>query len=227
MLPLEDGICSEPSPRRHGWQEEQFLGSLSAWLWCWNAQGGSRGQPGLRWEGGGRRAGALFCSRRHKLCGRAEAPKLFPWAVVGARPGPPSSLEGICWTGVQQLKEQPEAPSYRSCPTPTFPSIRDTPLPFRGVSWVVSLCLREPGRVSTASSSTQLWALQLWGFPCSVGTSSRFGSCGRFFSAAWPAFALPGCAQTQCWALGSLPCLARGGGPVLPRFWLLQGQQEP
>lgn len=37
MLPLGGGICSGPSPRRHGWQEEQFLGSL----WCWKAQEGA------------------------------------------------------------------------------------------------------------------------------------------------------------------------------------------
>lgn len=75
---------------------------------------------------------------------------------------------------VQQLEEHPEALSYRSCPAPTFPSILDTPFPFHGVSWMVSLCSREPGKVGTASSSTQLQALQQWGFPCCVGTSSRF-----------------------------------------------------
>lgn len=115
---------------------------------------------------------------------------------------------------VQQLQEQPEALSYRSCPAPTFPSILDTLLPFHGVSWVVLLCLREPVRVGTASSSTQFRALQLWGLPRSVGTSCRFGSCGRFFSAAQLAFTLPGCALTQCWALGSLPCLALCAAPV-------------
>lgn len=111
-------------------------------------------------------------------------------------------------------RESPEVPSYRSCPASTFPSILDIPLPFCGVPWVVSLCLREPGRVGTASSSIQLWALQLWGLPCYVG--SRFGSRGRFFSAACLTFSLPGSALTRCWALGSLPCLARGGSPVCP-----------
>lgn len=127
--------------------------------------------------------------------------------------------------GVCARQGNPEAPSHRSCPASTFPSIPDIPLLFCGVSCVVSLCLREPGRVGTASSSTQLWALQLWGLPCYIG--SRFGSRGRFFSAAWLTFSLPGCAMTRCWALGSLPCLARGSSPVLPQFWFLQGQQEP
>lgn len=53
------------------------------------------------------------------------------------------------------------------------------------------------------------------------------GSHGRLCSVARLAFTLPGCAPARRWAPGSLPCLARGGGPVLPQLRLLQGPGEP
>ena len=233
VLPLGARIHSGPSPRRHHWQRG---GSSRAG--CEPGCGvGLLGEGAEAAPACGRREGARL-GFRPALEGTSSAGGLRPgscspgrWWVPALDPHPAQGC--VPWTGVQQFKEHPEAPCCRSCPAPAFPPITDTPLPSRGVSWhlrAVSFCLKgawhrkhgqrqhpAPGRSSCGASHAVLAPA------LGVDPSSH----GRLCSAARPVFTLPGCAPARRCAPGTLPCLACGGGPVLPQPGLLQGPEEP
>lgn len=98
MLLLGTGICSGPSPRSHGWQEEQFLGSL-----CLECPGREL-RPALLAVGGRR-----LCSAPE---GTSSVGELRPqncspehWWVPALAPHP---RRAVC---AGQGQECPEAPS--------------------------------------------------------------------------------------------------------------------